>query len=154
MAEIKAICPVCNTENFWPECGNCHSEDLKGHWNSSEVGLSAVECKKCGEYSYPPIECFKCGKNINSKLWKDPGPCFIATAVMQDYNHPIVYDLRLFRDNWLTKRKWGQLFINWYYKNGEYAAKYISKSNLLKKLSYYFIVKPLYNLVKTLRLHK
>ncbi len=37
---------------------------------------------------------------------------------MGDYNHPVVVDLRMFRDNWLLKRNWGVQFTNWYYTHG------------------------------------
>jgi tetratricopeptide (TPR) repeat protein len=89
-------------------------------------------------------------------LWEIKSPttapskrfCFIATAAMGDYNHPVVMDLRLFRDNWLLKREWGVRFTNWYYKHGPKAANVIAKSNLLKKITYYTIVKPLQLITK------
>ena len=69
--------------------------------------------------------------------------CFVATATMGDYNHPTVLQLRLFRDNFLLQRKWGCIFTRLYYKWAPYPAKIIAKSNLLKKISYLTIVKPL-----------
>lgn len=74
--------------------------------------------------------------------------CFIATAAMGDYNHPVVMDLRLFRDNWLLKRDWGVQFTNWYYTHGPKAANIIEKSTLLRKLTFFAIVKPLQILTK------
>lgn len=74
--------------------------------------------------------------------------CFIATAAMGDYNHPVVMDLRLFRDNWLLKRVWGVKFTNWYYTHGPKAANIIEKSTLLRKLTFFAIVKPLQILTK------
>ena len=71
------------------------------------------------------------------------GGCFIATATMGDYDHPVVKELREFRDQYLLERDWGKKFTKYYYKFGPYPAKVISKSNLLKKVSYVFIVKPL-----------
>ena len=71
------------------------------------------------------------------------GGCFIATAAMGDYNHPVVIDLRLFRDTWLLKRDWGVKFTKWYYNQGPKAANIIEKSNFLRKLTFYAIVKPL-----------
>jgi hypothetical protein len=79
------------------------------------------------------------------------GGCFIATAATGNYNHPIVLDLRMFRDNWLLKRNWGVAFTNWYYKYGSMAAKVIDKSPLLKKLTLLTIVKPLHFLTKKFR---
>jgi len=77
--------------------------------------------------------------------------CFIATAAMGNYNHPVVVDLKVFRDDWLLKHNWGVKFTNWYYKHGPKAAIVIEKSIVLKKLTFIFIVKPLQLLTKKLR---
>jgi len=76
--------------------------------------------------------------------------CFIATATTGDYNHQIVKELRVFRNDWLLKRKWGINFTYWYYTHGPKAAKVIGKSKLLKTLSFYLLVKPLHFIVKKL----
>lgn len=76
--------------------------------------------------------------------------CFIATAALGDYDHPIVKDLRLFRDNWLLKRQWGISFTKWYYKHGPKAANIIDKSTLIKKITFILIIKPLHLLTKIL----
>jgi tetratricopeptide (TPR) repeat protein len=83
------------------------------------------------------------GKQLPNNSKKKSG-CFIATAAMGDYDHPIVVDLRLFRDNWLLKRKWGVSFTSWYYTHGPKAAKIIEKSFLIKKITFFLIVKPLH----------
>jgi hypothetical protein len=85
--------------------------------------------------------------SINKSTSSSSG-CFIATAAMGDYNHPLVVDLRIFRDNWLMKRKWGIKFTNLYYKHGPKAASIIEKSVIFKKLTYLIIVKPLYFIAK------
>ena len=77
--------------------------------------------------------------------------CFIATAAMGDYDHPVVMDLRSFRDNWLNQRKWGKNFISWYYVKGPVASKIIEKSIFLRKITFYSVVKPLHFLTKNLR---
>jgi hypothetical protein len=77
--------------------------------------------------------------------------CFIATAAMGSYDHPVVMDLRHFRDNWLLKREWGVSFTNWYYVHGSKAAKLIERSNLLKRATYILIVKPLQIITKNIR---
>lgn len=79
------------------------------------------------------------------------GGCFIATATMSNYDHPVVVELRQFRDNWLLKRNWGKKFTHWYYQKGPKAAKVIEKSNLLRLVSFYFIVKPLQLLTRKLK---
>lgn len=77
--------------------------------------------------------------------------CFIATAAMGDYNHPVVVDLRNFRDQWLLQRNWGAKFTNWYYTNGSKAASLIEKSFILRKLTFIFVVKPLQIITKKLK---
>jgi tetratricopeptide (TPR) repeat protein len=77
--------------------------------------------------------------------------CFIATATMGDYNHPVVVDLRTFRDEWLLKRNWGVQFTNWYYTHGPKAASVIEKSLTLRKLTFNLIVKPLQIITKKVR---
>ena len=51
--------------------------------------------------------------------------------------------LRGFRDNYLLHQNWGRAFIQFYYKWGPYPANIIEKSDMLKKLSYFSIVRPL-----------
>jgi len=75
---------------------------------------------------------------------KKPNACFIATATMGSYDHPVVIDLREFRDTWLLKRHWGVVFTDWYYRHGPKAAVIIFNSFLLKKISFIIIVKPLH----------
>jgi hypothetical protein len=79
------------------------------------------------------------------------GGCFIATAAMGDYDHPVVMDLREFRDNWLLKRDWGVKFTSWYYTHGPKAANVIEKSIALKKITFFLIVKPLQFITKKLK---
>lgn len=69
--------------------------------------------------------------------------CFVATATMGNYNHPIVIELQHFRDHYLINKSWGIKFIDWYYKNGPVIANHISKSIVLKKISLWFLIKPL-----------
>jgi len=71
------------------------------------------------------------------------GNCFIATATMGNYNHPTVKHLRNFRDRFLLQRNWGKSFTKFYYQWGSYPANIIAKSNVLKIISYFTIVKPL-----------
>ena len=79
---------------------------------------------------------------------KPSSNCFIATATMGNYNHPIVLELRYFRDNWLLKRLWGQKFTIWYYKNSPKVAECIKDSMILKTLTFTAIVFPLYCISK------
>jgi hypothetical protein len=69
--------------------------------------------------------------------------CFIATAAMGSYDHPLVVDLRRFRDNWILTKSWGHTFVKIYYKYGAMAAKKIEKYFFLKWLVYILVLKPL-----------
>lgn len=79
------------------------------------------------------------------------GKCFIATATMGSYDHPIVLELRFFRDNWILEKTWGEDFVKWYYYYGSKVAKVVEKSFLLKKISYILIVRPLVYLSRILK---
>ena len=99
--------------------------------------------------SFPENSSEKDSSIVNKPLTeKKSGPCFIATATMGDYDHPTVIELRDFRDNWILKKSWGDSFVKWYYHYGEIAAKKIENNTALRKISYWFIVKPLYVLSK------
>ena len=84
------------------------------------------------------------------KVEEEKGGCFIATACYNDYDHPIVLQLRFFRDDFLQKHGWGQRFIKAYYKHSPKYAMYIARHNFLKAISKFIIVKPLYYLSKVL----
>jgi hypothetical protein len=77
--------------------------------------------------------------------------CFVATAVYEDYDHPVVLDLRFFRDNYLGKRKWGRTFISWYYSHSPFWANIIKGSRILRLMALVTIVKPLHFSVKLIR---
>lgn len=76
------------------------------------------------------------------------GKCFVATATMGDYNHPVVIDLRNFRDNWILQKRWGNGFVNWYYKYGQLIANNIEGRKILKEFCYLTIIKPLHLISK------
>lgn len=82
---------------------------------------------------------------------KPKNGCFVATATLGDYNHPIVIQLQEFRDSYLINKRWGRSFTNWYYKNGPFLAKIIENNFLLKKLSFWCIIKPLHHITKYLK---
>ncbi len=54
--------------------------------------------------------------------------CFVATACFGNVDHPVVSDLRVFRDEKLVQYYWGRSFISWYYENGEGLASIVSKT--------------------------
>ena len=79
--------------------------------------------------------------------WKKSG-CFVATAVYGNYDHPVVKDLRLFRDHFLDQKKWGRSFIKWYYNHSPNWANVISSSRVFRVIAFLLIVKPLHLFVK------
>jgi hypothetical protein len=106
----------------------------------------------CGEKCKQEYENSK--KSQSSSGGSSSGGCFIATSVYGNYDHPIVLDLREFRDNWLEKKNLGRKFIGWYYKKGPVLASWIDKTKTRKLFAQLFIVKPLHFFVKIFRLHK
>ena len=89
--------------------------------------------------------------NYSEGLKKENELCFIATVATGSHNHLIVMELRLFRDNWLLKRKWSTCFTIWYYQHRPKASKVIEKSIILGLFAFILIIKPLHLFAK---LHK
>ncbi|MFS2217651.1 CFI-box-CTERM domain-containing protein [Telluria sp. Tellsp104] len=73
---------------------------------------------------------------------KKPDACFVVTATMGDADHPTVKFMRLFRDEWIMQKRWGNHFVDTYYKYGPIAARFISRSSLRRKISFVAIVTP------------
>ncbi len=55
-------------------------------------------------------------KKVGSTISSASDGCYIATMAYGDYNHPQVFELRKFRDDYLSKTKIGRSFIKFYYK--------------------------------------
>lgn len=73
--------------------------------------------------------------------------CFIATATMGDYEHPYVISLRLFRDETLLANWVGKKFVTFYYRTSPYFANLIAKSEILRRISLWLLIKPSAKLV-------
>jgi len=71
------------------------------------------------------------------------GGCFIATAVMGDYEHPTVLHLCKFRDECLAEFSIGRSFIKQYYRYAAVPAGYIESSPTMRKMAYVFLILPL-----------
>ena len=111
-----------------------------------ELGYYEYDLREINFEIYESFEELKSllnNENVSTKINKGNGNCFIATATLGSYDHPVVVDLRIFRDEWLLKRKWGIKFTNWYYTYGPNAARLIEKSILLKKVTFYLLIIPL-----------
>lgn len=83
------------------------------------------------------------GNNKITSIDKSDG-CYIATATMGDFDDPVVVALREFRDNYLQYSTLGRIFIALYYRFSPPLARLIEDSTLLKRFSYWLIVRPAY----------
>jgi hypothetical protein len=61
-----------------------------------------------------------------SQLSHDGGGCFIATAAFGDYDHPLVRNLRDFRDRVLLRSTPGAAFVRAYYRWSPAAARWLA----------------------------
>jgi hypothetical protein len=66
---------------------------------------------------------------------KSGATCFVATASYMDQSHPDVVFLRSFRDTFLVNYKLGVKFISWYWTYGPKLASFVSKHDLIRKIS-------------------
>jgi len=103
-------------------------------------------------FSYPGNSYDIVLENISfQKQTKSDGPCFIATAVYQNYDAPVVKELRKFRDIHLLNNCTGRIFVNLYYRHSPRLAKSIKNSIFLKHCAKYFIVLPAYLIAKVIK---
>lgn len=94
-----------------------------------------------------------CEENGLAGMWESntsptSAKCFVITATMGDEKHPIVHEFRTFRDEKLLTNKLGRAFVEFYYIVGPFAATIISKSELLRKMSFSIFVHPIYKRLK------
>lgn len=73
---------------------------------------------------------------------KTADSCFVITATMGDSNHPTVWLLRAFRDDWLSQRDWGKRLVREYYVYGPVVAAFIEKHEHRRLLAFVFVVSP------------
>ena len=108
-------------------------------WGYTDEPLSFdnYEEKFCG---------MRCFDEFVSRGYKptEKSGCFVATACLGNYDHPVVLDLRRFRDEFLQRKTWGRHFITWFYAKGPIFAKKIVKNTVLKSGFYIFLIKPLH----------
>jgi hypothetical protein len=69
--------------------------------------------------------------------------CFIATAATGSYEHPMVQDLRSFRDQVLLQNQVGNNFVGWYYKYSPKVAALIGRNQVYRFLTRNLFVRPL-----------
>lgn len=78
----------------------------------------------------------------DKKVHSQTSGCFIATAAMGTYTHPKVKILRDFRDLFLEKSKFGQVFITVYYRFSPPIAAFIAARPRLRFLVRLSIIEP------------
>lgn len=119
-------------------------------------------CSWCDRYTENSLEEYeetfcslKCLHEYTQNGYKmtEKSGCFIATAVYGSYDHDIVFDLRLFRDNWLSSREWGIRFISFYYKHSPRLAQVIKSNSILRWIACLTLIKPLHFIVTSFKLH-
>jgi len=64
---------------------------------------------------------------------KSSGGCYIATMAYGSYEHPQVIQLRIFRDNVLSKSTLGRSFINYYYQYSPKLVERLKNKPLINK---------------------
>lgn len=70
-------------------------------------------------------------------------PCFVATAVMGDFDHPTVVTLREYRDQVLLKSGVGRGFVKLYYRFSPPLADWIARSDQRRRFFYRILIAPL-----------
>lgn len=103
-----------------------YEQFLRERMNQAVAGIQALD----PSYAAPAIE------------KKKADACFVVTATMGDFDHPDVVFLREFRDLWIRQRRGGNEFVNAYYRVGPFFASLVTRSALLRQLSYVLLVKP------------
>jgi hypothetical protein len=129
-------CSWCNgyiSDQYW-----IHYVNVGGKQKKSEQKFCSPKCS----YEYP------------YQATPEKSGCFVATAVYGDYNHPVILDLRYFRDNFLNQKKWGRSFISWYYTHSPNWANIIRRNHVLRALALLLIIKPLHLFVKWIMKNK
>jgi hypothetical protein len=119
-------------------------EELINH-KTNLFNVNDVERKKYELQITTPPPNYKVNQEKNAA---NKSNCFIISATMNDPCHPIVDEFRAYRDSKLLTNFMGKVFVSFYYKVGPFAAFVISKSSILRKLSFRLFVIPVYKLIK------
>jgi len=106
---------------------NYQHEGLNQEAISSQTGLDA------------PVEGMP---TMQTQSGGSGGGCFVATATLGNEHHPILYNLRTYRDTRLQASVVGRIFIRLYYASAPPLASAIEQSRFLRSLAYRCIVRP------------
>jgi|DeeseametaMP1139_FD_contig_61_389448_length_1042_multi_2_in_0_out_0_2 hypothetical protein len=94
-------------------------------YNYKTVNIKDVELFKRSGDSFKSVGKKEVGVEYKYK-------CFVATSAFEDPDHVTVVTLRLYRDNFLSKYRFGQKFIKWYYNQGPHMAHFLDNNEFLK----------------------
>lgn len=114
------------------------SSQLKKAIEQKEDFRQCYEGLKRQSEEYTKAENTKAEKRLSGKQ----EGCFVATACYEDYDHPVVMELRRFRDECLEASMAGQTFVRWYYQWSPAFARLVARSRILKVLARVLIVAP------------
>lgn len=112
---------------------------------TADAPAAVSECPKCEKNTLVQVpgkqsirfKCLKCG--FSKKIDRDE--CFIATAVFEDPDHPVVKDLRRFRDRVLRPTRSGRLCVRAYYWCGPHLRLWVLAHPALKRVTRQLLVK-------------
>jgi hypothetical protein len=96
---------------------------------SREIVFVSVTIK-CGHNEYYNLD-FNKPKSITIP---EKSGCFVLTACYESYDAPTVFAFRQYRDNHLSRTKFGRGFIQWYYTHGPKMAEFISDKPKVKAI--------------------
>lgn len=132
---------VKKIKNEYPKVFRLNTDIFEQILSFPEAPLRVDDCPHCGDpvrfgkHQSGSGQCGNCHEqiNISGDTITESSGCFVATAAYERYDHPDVVKLREFRDRALQKSPIGRLLIYFYYRYGPTAAKYIKKSERMKK---------------------
>jgi hypothetical protein len=99
--------------------------------------------KQGGTDAETMLKQLKATKQGGTKILKNKGGCFVATACYGNYDAPEVLILRAYRDEVLLKSILGTAFVKFYYFVSPPLAKQIEKSGKAKKFIRKYLLSPI-----------
>lgn len=154
--EEQIKCPKCgSTQLTTNEKGFSGGKAVAGAILTGGVGLLAglhgknkiiITCLACGN-NFKPGEGIISTPDGEQKTPQKKEGCFIATACYGSYYADEVFAFRQFRDDVLLKTFIGNFFVKVYYFTSPPFARFISRSEILKKTIRLSLLSPLLYLI-------
>lgn len=119
---------------YFEGCGVPRNVEEAIRWWKKAAANGSVEARESLQTVTPGIQ----GYQQRQQSQKEPGGCYVATAVYGSYDCPQVWTLRRFRDYRLAETWYGRAFIRLYYAVSPAMVKWFGKSvwfvNLFKPI--------------------